>query len=600
MKNDVLRYYNDELSYLRQVGSEFAKSHPKTAGNLRIDNNANADPMVERMLESFAFLTANVQQQFDQDYSELAQNILSILYPESLLPIPSLTTVKFSPSNDLSESIKVARLTEITTVGDKPCRFQTCYDLNLLPVEIGTINYQRSSEVESSLVQVSGSKAYLRLSLNKLNDDFAFDPGSDKLRFYLNTQRQYSNRLYHYIFNHCHQVRWLDKVKQQVGTINTLPTKVGFADNEGLLPLAKSSQQSQKLLLEHSAFPAKYLYFELNNLADINELNNDIELVLCFDAYLPELKQALHEESILLHCTPAINIFKQKSDTISADSHNRLYHLSLDKHDIDNSSEIYRVLSLSAHTEYGASYQMRELFDNNYYQEKDTDAVQWQLLRKPAWHFGGSTGDEVLIQLGNESLTETKAHVTLLAEVLATDRDRASLLPFGGDEPKLRLSEQNSQPYSMRFLTQPTATIRPQYHQREYWQILAYLTGTHDVLSSGQQGVQSLQNLLSLANCAGQEEMELLIDNIQDVEIEHASARYPLAGELCFVPGVQITVTIAKLGIAKQELYLLGEVLSQYLSSHCAVNSFVQLRMVMQQEGEIGLWQPVFGDKSLV
>ena len=56
MNKDILSYYNEELAYLRTAGSEFAKKHPKVAGSLRLDQNNLDDPMVARLIESFAFL----------------------------------------------------------------------------------------------------------------------------------------------------------------------------------------------------------------------------------------------------------------------------------------------------------------------------------------------------------------------------------------------------------------------------------------------------------------------------------------------------------------------------------------------------------------
>lgn len=48
-------HYQDELSYLRELGQEFARANPKLAGFLAREAN---DPDVERLLEGFAFSVA--------------------------------------------------------------------------------------------------------------------------------------------------------------------------------------------------------------------------------------------------------------------------------------------------------------------------------------------------------------------------------------------------------------------------------------------------------------------------------------------------------------------------------------------------------------
>ena len=55
MPDALLSYYNQELSYLREVGGEFAKLHRKIAGRLRLGASSVDEPFVSRIIESFAF-----------------------------------------------------------------------------------------------------------------------------------------------------------------------------------------------------------------------------------------------------------------------------------------------------------------------------------------------------------------------------------------------------------------------------------------------------------------------------------------------------------------------------------------------------------------
>ena len=47
----LLRYYNQELQYIREMGGEFASQYPKIAGRLGMETLECADPYVERLLE---------------------------------------------------------------------------------------------------------------------------------------------------------------------------------------------------------------------------------------------------------------------------------------------------------------------------------------------------------------------------------------------------------------------------------------------------------------------------------------------------------------------------------------------------------------------
>ena len=54
----MLRYYSQELAYMREMGAEFAGQFPKIAARLALDATEVADPYVERLLEGFSFLAA--------------------------------------------------------------------------------------------------------------------------------------------------------------------------------------------------------------------------------------------------------------------------------------------------------------------------------------------------------------------------------------------------------------------------------------------------------------------------------------------------------------------------------------------------------------
>ena len=90
MADELLPYYNRELSYVRRLAAEFAESHPKIAGRLRLSQDAIEDPHVARLIEAFAFLTARIRRKLDDDFPELTEALLNVLYPHYLSPVPSM------------------------------------------------------------------------------------------------------------------------------------------------------------------------------------------------------------------------------------------------------------------------------------------------------------------------------------------------------------------------------------------------------------------------------------------------------------------------------------------------------------------------------
>src|ERR1019366_2289354 len=107
----LLRYYNQELRYLREMGGEFAREFPKIAGRLGMEGMEVADPYVERLIEGAAFLAARVQLKQDAEYPQLSQRLLEMICPNLSAPVPSMLVARIKPSNDpnLINGFRIAR-----------------------------------------------------------------------------------------------------------------------------------------------------------------------------------------------------------------------------------------------------------------------------------------------------------------------------------------------------------------------------------------------------------------------------------------------------------------------------------------------------------
>src|SRR6201989_2748433 len=98
MNDEILRYYEAEMRYLREAGKEFADTHPDRARLLNLDRVGDRDPYVERLFEGFAFLTARVRQKLDDELPELTEGLVSLLWPHYLRMIPSLSILEIEPA----------------------------------------------------------------------------------------------------------------------------------------------------------------------------------------------------------------------------------------------------------------------------------------------------------------------------------------------------------------------------------------------------------------------------------------------------------------------------------------------------------------------
>jgi len=130
MADELLPYYEKELAYIRQLGSEFAGEHPKIAGRLSINAETIEDPHVSRLIEGFAYLNARIQHKLDDDFPELSDALLEVLFPHYQRPIPSMSIVQFIPDTEKLETTYILpknTLLETEQYSGETCRFSAIY-----------------------------------------------------------------------------------------------------------------------------------------------------------------------------------------------------------------------------------------------------------------------------------------------------------------------------------------------------------------------------------------------------------------------------------------------------------------------------------------
>ncbi len=210
MRDELLDYYERELTFLRQMGAEFAEKYPKIASRLQLEPDRCEDPHVERMIEAFAFLAGRVHLKIDDEFPEVTEALLGILFPHYMRPIPAMSVVEFHldpEQGKLTTGLKVPRgsLLYSRPVDGVPCRFRTCYDATLWPLTVAEAQWTTPDRIQPP-IKGGSAVAALRFDLACLAD-VSFDKlelGS--LRFYLNGESNLVHALYELLLNNCAQI----------------------------------------------------------------------------------------------------------------------------------------------------------------------------------------------------------------------------------------------------------------------------------------------------------------------------------------------------------------------------------------------------------
>src|SRR5215475_3281847 len=120
MADDLLTYYERELSFLRQMGAEYASKYPKIAARLLLEADKCEDPHVERLIQAVAFLAARVHHKIDDEFPEITDALLGVLYPHYLAPIPSMSIVQFVADADQGKLTSGHRIERGATLYSQP------------------------------------------------------------------------------------------------------------------------------------------------------------------------------------------------------------------------------------------------------------------------------------------------------------------------------------------------------------------------------------------------------------------------------------------------------------------------------------------------
>lgn len=609
MTDELLPLYNRELSFIRNMGAEFAKANPKIAGRLRLGAEGSDDPHVTRMLEAFAYLNARTRHKLEDDFPEITEAMLAVLYPHYLAPIPSNAIVQFMldrTQGELTEGYQVDRGAAIETesIEGEPCRFRTCYPVELWPIELKQAELKGHPFTAPPSRHVSDALSAVRLRLECFSNQISFGQlplGS--LRFFLKGQSQYIYGLYELLLNRVIAVLVANSSedKQPIVLGKDCIQPVGFERNEGLVEYPARSFSGYRLLSEYFAFPEKFLFFDITGLTPdvLARIGSRLELFLLLDRHVQDLEQNVTKETFQLGCCPIVNLFRQRAEPILLTHTETEYRVVPDARR-PTAHEIYsidRVVATSPDNE--------EVEFHPFYSIKhSTDArTFWYAARRPAGYAGGQVdyGTEVYLSLVDLDFQPTApADWTIDIETTCLNRDLPSRLPFGGGQPYLQITSGGSLA-SVTCLTSPTATLRPAMRHGTLWRLISHLSLNHISLADDQDGASALREILNLYNYSGSAETRAMIDAVLSVQSRRVVGRVSGGGAAGFCRGLEVTVQFDEDKFAGGGVFLFAAVLERFLGLYSSINSFTRtVATTNKREEVLRKWPPRAGEKVLL
>lgn len=604
MADELLTYYERELTFLRQMGAEFAAKYPKIATRLLLEADKCEDPHVERLLQGVAFLAARVHHKLDDEFPEITDALLSVLYPHYLAPIPSMGIVQFVLDPDQGKLTSGHRIERGATlysqpVGGTPCRFRTCYPITLWPIEIASVRL----DTPERLGPAPKATAVIRLELRCLGGTTFSDLELKQLRFFLNGESSLVYSLYALLFNNTTQVQLRPAADQKGLQPITLSPRclrpVGFGPDEGMLPYTPRSFLGYRLLQEYFSFPDKFLFFDLCELdrAAHDGYKDRMEIAIFLDK-VPQLEQPITPGTFRLGCTPIINLFEQIAEPIRVSHTETEYRVIADVRRQD-ATEVYAVESVvSTSPELPEPINFQPFYSFKHASDRERQQAFWYATRRPSPR-KGDTGTEVYLSLVDLNFKPTLPAVeTLTVHATCTNRDLPGKLPFGGERGDFDL--EGAAPLSrIRCLTKPTPTIRPPLRRGAQWRLLSHLSLNYlSICEGGREALQEVLKLYDFADSAVIRQQIGGITNLTSRRVVGRPASMPWNG---FCRGIEVTIEFDEEKYVGSGLFLFASVLEKFLGLYASLNSFSQLIATARQRKEpLKRWPPRAGDQILL
>ena len=611
MVDELLPYYEKELAFIRQLGAEFAEEHPKIAARLGINADIIEDPHVSRLIESFAYLNARIQHKLDDDFPELSDALLSVLFPHYQRPIPSTSIVQFVPDKEqLAEYYPVTRnnLLETEPFQGETCKFSTVYPVELWPLELTQATLMGRPFTTPGSAKIRGAGGVLKLSLSTFNNDInLFELKPDQLRFYLKGQPQHINPLYQLLLNECIDVVLSNGVDdaQPVHLGNHVIQPVGFAPEDGLLPYPPASHLGYRLLTEFFVFPEKFMFVDLTGLAEgiSEETTSKLDIYIYLKSSDVELERQISADNLLLGCTPVINLFKHKTDPIRLD-HTQLEYQVVPDARRPRGYEVYSVEQVLASTPLGDAVEYLPLYGLDHaHQDTETHAY-WFATRRHAKMSSRERDDgtDVFLSLVDLGLNPNIPQERVLSlDTLCSNRDLPIKLPFNMEQPKLQCVDGAPPCSRIRCISQPTAAVRPPLRNEARWRLISHLNLNHLSLTGRDNATQALKEILRLYDFKESSVSRALIESVHNVVTRPVSAPLSIDGHAVVCRGFEIEIELDDTLLTGSSSFLFATILEHFFALYCSINSFVRVLVsIKNKEGYLKKCPPRAGEKILL
>ncbi len=620
MDTRLLKHYENELAYMRDMGAEFADAYPKIASRLGMEGVEVLDPYVERLLEGVAFLSARVQLELEMQFPVFTSHLLEIVYPHYLAPTPSMMIAQLRPDTS-NAGLKTGHLiprhssirSRLLEGEQTACEFRTAHDVTMWPIEISQAEYieSRGGLIAAGVGANTPARAGIRLRLKRTDGDDISDLSMDNLSLYLERGSGRSWQLHELL---CTQTVGLagrsanPRADWTVALPDGALEQMGLTPEEALLPTPRRSFDGYRLLQEYFAMPERFLFVRLSGLQPAlkKAQGDEVDIYILLGDGNRDLTPAITPDAFGLNAVPAINLFRKRCDRVHVNG--RL----TEQHVVPNRTagldfEIYNIESVTGISGDGADdVSFRPFYSaTDFTAAGDVHSAYFTQSRKMRQRSekerlrGVRTsylGSEVYLQLVDRSQTPYSSKLDQLAvTAMCTNRDLPMLLSVG-DDGVFYLPD-GGPVKSVRTPISPTRPNPTLAQGDTAWRLISHLSLNYLSIAQSEDGssAEALRELIGIYAPLGNRVTEKQLEGITNVSSRPIVRRMSDEVLSTAVRGLEITIEFDESFFEGTSVYVLGAVMERFFRKYATINSFTETVLKTERRGEIARWRPKSG-----
>ncbi|MGE3628911.1 MAG: type VI secretion system baseplate subunit TssF [Sandaracinaceae bacterium] len=583
------KYYQSELSYLRELGREFAEANPSLAG---LFAEQGGDPDVDRLLEGFAFLTARIRERIDDAVPEIIDALAEMVVPQYTRTLPACSVVEFLPQQTALRGRH--RLPPGTEVGARPiegttCLFRTTVEVELLPLTLTDFTFDHSVEAHPEI----------RLGFRTAQAPDALLRETKNLRMFLHGPLGLTTTTYLWMMRHLSSATYkasdgFTMSLAKSGDAQSAVHPVGVSPEQPMLPWPPLAPDGLRVMQEYFTLTQKLLFFDIYGLDRVPAEHATEQFVITFRFDRPpKLPERLDKDNFRLHCVPVVNLFDISADPIARDTRQHEYllrgagvnPLHMEVYDVKNVTGL--LANRRGRREYTPFYSYEHV-------QRPRNEQAFFLTRRARSPIDEGL-DTYLTVLTPADVEPDFDEETLSIDLLCSNRSLPAELRAGDISVPTPRS-----PTIARFrnLTQVTRPVRPPIGSELHWRLVAHLALNVRTLSNA----DSLRSLLGLYNFHADADQQLGRQNRQREEsvrsVDVRASRRLI--DRIPVRGQHTSVEVEQSAFASEgDVFAFGSALDWLFATETPLNSFHQLTLVLHPSGTRLEWSPRTGTQPI-